>query len=167
MHPLYINLVANLLCYVQLFFSLAFKYILASLKLSNVLTESQNGVPVLGSCRLIRTMKTSIQKTLQQLDKVMFKKTDTEKTLTIMFTMCIITVGTKLRILCLTKVGEMNPNITQDYYKTIQTDWHDTIVVLSSARKDLQVRSDIRESIFELTNWKLEYGMELYYPMYT
>ena len=74
--------------------------------------------------------------------------------------MCIITVGTKLRILCLTKVGEMNPNITQDYYKTIQTDWHDTIVAIFSACKDLQVRGDIRESIFELTNWKLEYSID-------
>lgn len=144
----------------QFFFSPAFKYLLASLKLSNVLTESQNGVPVSSSCRLIGTMKTSIQKTLQQLDKVMFKKTDTEKTLAIMFTICIITVGTELRLLCLAKAGEMDPSITQDHCKAIQTAWHDTIVALFSACKDLQVRGDIRESIFELTNWKLEYGID-------
>ena len=103
-------------------------------------------------------MKSSVQRVLNQLDKIMFKKTDTAKTLTIMFIMCIVTVGVELWLLCLTKAEQINLQVTPDYFIAIQNDWHDTIVTLFSASKDLQVRGDIKESIFELTNWKLEYG---------
>ena len=106
-------------------------------------------------------MKSSIQNVLEQLDKVMFKKTDTAKTLTIMFILCVITVGTELWLLCLTKAGQINLEVTPHYFTAIQSDWHDTIVTLFSACKDLQVRGDIKESIFELTNWKLEYGIDI------
>lgn len=42
----------------------------------------------------------------------------------------------------------------------IQSDWHDTIVTIFSACKDLQIRGDIEEGLFELTNWKLEYSIK-------
>jgi hypothetical protein len=32
------------------------------------------------------------------------------------------------------------------------------VIALFSACKDLKVSGDIEESVFEITNWKLEYG---------
>jgi hypothetical protein len=107
---------------------------------------------------MIRTMRTSIQQVLEQLDKVMFKKTDTEMTLTIMFTICLITMGTEIRLECLMRTEERNSTIAQAHCQSVQTRWHDTVVALFSACKDWKICGDIKESIFELTNWKLDYG---------
>lgn len=102
-------------------------------------------------------MRTSIQQVLEQLDKVMFKKTDTTLTFTIMFILCVITVGTEIRLECLMRRRE-SPTIIQDYCQSIQSKFHDTMVALFSACKDITVCGNIEESLFELTNWKLEYG---------
>ena len=102
-------------------------------------------------------MRTSILQVLEQLDKVMFKKTDTAITFTIMFILCVITVGTEIRLECLLRRAE-SPTIIQGYCQSVQSKWHDTIVALFSACKDIKVCRDIKESLFELTNWKLEYG---------
>jgi hypothetical protein len=107
---------------------------------------------------MIGTMRTSIQQVLEQLDKVMFKKTDTAMTLTIMFTLCVITMGTEIRFECLVRTGERSPTIAEAHCRSVQTRWHDTVVALFSACKDLKVCGDIKESVFELTNWKLDYG---------
>lgn len=138
----------------------SFKYLWASLKLLLIVTQSQTSHSIFASHGLVRSMKSSIQKVLEQLDKVMFKKTDTTKTLTIMFTICVITVGAELWLLCLTKADQINLKIPVDHSIVIYNDWHDTIVALFSACKDLQVRGDIKGCIFELVNWKLEYGMD-------
>jgi hypothetical protein len=106
---------------------------------------------------MIGTMRTSIQQVLKQLDKVVFKKTDTAMTLTIMFVLCVITIGTEVRLECLMRTGESQA-IVQAYCESVQTLWHDTVVALFSACKDLKVCGDIKESVFELTNWKLDYG---------
>lgn len=105
-------------------------------------------------------MKGSMQKVLQQLDKAMFKKTDTKTTRTIMFIMCIVTVGVELWLLSLMRAGTICRQVGPDRCMAIQSDWHDTIVTIFSACKDLQVRGDIEESLFEITNWKLEYGLK-------
>jgi hypothetical protein len=102
-------------------------------------------------------MRTSIQQVLEQLDKVMFKKTDTVMTFTIMFILCVITVGTEIRLQCLMIRAE-SPTVIRDHCQSVQLNWHDTMVALFSACKDITVCGDIKESLFELTNWKLEYG---------
>ena len=106
-------------------------------------------------------MRTSIQQVLEQLDKAMFKKTDTATTLTIMFTLCIITMGTEIRLECLARTAESSPTIVQAHCLSVQIRWHDTMVALFSACKDLKIRGDIKESVFELTNWKLDYGKQI------
>jgi hypothetical protein len=141
-----------------MFYSPTFKYLLASLQLCNFLTESENAAPLLDPGGMIRTMRASIQQVLGQLDKVMFKKTDTAMTLTIMFTICVITIGTEIRFECIMRTRERSRTIGQAYCQSVQTRWHDTLVALFSACKDLKVCGDIKESIFEITNWKLDYG---------
>jgi hypothetical protein len=107
---------------------------------------------------MIRAMRTSIRQVLEQLDKVMFKKTDTAMALTIMFTICIITIGTEIRFECLMRRRGRSPAIGQAHCQSVQTQWHDTLVALFSACKDLKVCGDIKESVFEVTNWRLDYG---------
>lgn len=114
-------------------------------------------------------MRTSIQQVLEKLDAVMFKNTDTAMTLTIMSILCIITIGTEVRLGCLMKTRESSPTISQDYCRSVQTKWHDTMVALFCACKTLKISGDIRENVFEITNWKLEYGKFLRlcpYPEY-
>ena len=103
-------------------------------------------------------MRNSVQRALEQLDKVMFKNTDTAITLTIIFTLCVITVGTEIRLECLTRLKESTPLIIENYCQSVQTYWHDTLVAIFAACKDLEVRGDIRESIFELTTWRRDYS---------
>src|SRR5690242_11734130 len=102
-------------------------------------------------------MRTSILKVLQQLDKVMRKKTNPTETLTIMFTLCVITIGAEIRLECFTRAGH-NLDFLEALCQSVQTKWHDTVIALFSACKDLKVSGDIEESVFEITNWKLEYG---------
>lgn len=87
----------------------------------------------------------------------MRKKTDKTTTLNVMFTLCIITIGAEIRLECLMR-GQLTPDNIQAYCQSVQTGWHDTIIALFSACKGLTVSGDIKESIFEITNWKLEYG---------
>jgi hypothetical protein len=102
-------------------------------------------------------MRTSILKVLQQLDKVMRKKTNPTETLTIMFTLCVITIGAEIRLECFTRARH-NLDFLAALCQSVQTKWHDTVIALFSACKDLKVSGDIEESVFEITNWKLEYG---------
>ena len=101
-------------------------------------------------------MKTSILKVLQQLDKVMRKKTNPAETLTIMFTLCVITIGAEVRLDCFTRAG-YNVDLLQAHCQSVQTKWHDTVIALFSACKDLKGSGDAKDSIFEITNWK-SYG---------
>jgi hypothetical protein len=87
----------------------------------------------------------------------MRKKTNPTETLTIMFTLCVITIGTEIRLECFTRPRD-NLDLLQAHCQSVQTKWHDTVIALFSACKDLKVSGDIEESIFEITNWKLEYG---------
>ncbi|KAH8591912.1 hypothetical protein B0O99DRAFT_263742 [Bisporella sp. PMI_857] len=141
----------------DLFVSPAFMYLSASLQLCDVLTESQDIVPPMAPTSLIETMRSSILKVLQQLDMVMRKKSNHTETLNIMFTLCVITIGAEIRLECFTRARH-NPNIVEALCHSVQTKWHDTIIALFSACKDLKASGDIKESIFEITNWKLEYG---------
>jgi hypothetical protein len=106
---------------------------------------------------LLGAIRTLIQQVLEQLDKLMFKKTNTVMTFTIMFILCVIKVGTEIRLQYLMRRAE-SPTIIQDHCPSVQSKWHDTMVALISACKDIAVYGDIKESLFELTNWKLEYG---------
>ena len=107
---------------------------------------------------LVAMMRASIKQVLEQLDKVMFKKTDAAMTFTIMFTLCVITIGTEIRLECLMRRAE-SPVIIQAHCQSVQSKWHDTMVALFSACKDITLCGDIKENLFELTNWKQEYGM--------
>lgn len=135
----------------------AFQYLSTSLQLCNSLTEDQSDASPLASTELIRTMKTSILKYLKQLNKVIRKKTDPTETLTIMFTICAITIGAEIRLECFT-LAKHNSDFLEKLYESVQTKWHNTMIALFSACKDLKVSGNIEESIFEITNWKLEYG---------
>lgn len=102
-------------------------------------------------------MRTSIVKVLQQLEKVMLKKTNPSETLTIMFTLCVITIGSEIRLQCFTQARN-NLGSFEAFCKSVETEWHDTLIALFSACKDLKFSGNIEEGIFEITNWKLEYG---------
>ena len=104
---------------------------------------------------LLSTMRNSAQLVLEQLDKVMFKKSDIAMTFTIMFTLCVITVAAEMRLEYLTRLSEVTPVIIQDYCQSLQTQWHDTIMALFVACKDLDFRGG---NVFELTSWKVDFG---------
>lgn len=87
----------------------------------------------------------------------MRKKTNHVETLTIMFVLCVITIGSEIRLASLTQ-AEHNLDSLQSHCQSVQSKWHDTMIALFSACKDLKVSGDIEESVFEITNWKLEYG---------
>jgi hypothetical protein len=87
----------------------------------------------------------------------MRKKTNRTETITIMFTLCVITIGAEIRLECFTQARH-NLDFLEALCQSVQTKWHDTVIALFSACKDLKVSGDIEESVFEITNWKLEYG---------
>jgi hypothetical protein len=74
-----------------------------------------------------------------------------------MFTLCVITIGAEIRLECFTRACH-NFNFLQTLCQSVQTKWHDTVIALFSACKDFKVFGNIEEGIFEITNWKLEYG---------
>lgn len=127
----------------------------------DALTGNGHDPSTLNPTRLIEKMRISVLEVLQQLDKAIRpkpkKKTDSTETLTIMFTLCVITVGTEMRLECLSQARH-DLETLQAHCLSVQTKWHDTMIALFSACKDLKVSGDIEESIFEITNWKLEYG---------
>jgi hypothetical protein len=104
-------------------------------------------------------MRTSILKVLQRLEIVIYKKTNITETFSIMYTLCVITIGVEIRLECFTQARyNSDSDSLKAHCQSVQTEWHDTVIALFSACKDLKVSGDIEESVFEITNWKLKYG---------
>jgi hypothetical protein len=155
--------VTSVMRFAKIFFQVliapAFRYFSAVLELSTISSENHNDFSVMKSHhRHIQVMKDSIQQIFHYLNTNIFKSSDATSTLTIMFTLCIITAGTELWLLYLMKAMNRGQDVTQDHLLAIQTKWHDTIVALFSACKDFNASGEITESLFEVTNWKLDYG---------
>lgn len=79
----------------------------------------------------------------------------TNPTKTLMFTLCVITIGAEIRLECFTRARH-DPEVVKAHCQSVETKWHDTMIALFSACENLS--RDIEGSLFEIDNWTPEYG---------